>query len=607
MTERMSFRRRALYILIVIVLLVFTNSTVFAVQEAKASSTASSGTVTASSLRVRSGAGTTYDTLGYLSYGTVITINGTTKDSNNTAWYRISYNSSVGYVSSEYVTVTSTSPVYKPDSDFEAYMNSQNFPESYKSELRELHAKYPNWVFKANHTNLEWSDAVAAENQVGTSLISRNSIASWKSMDKGAYDFANKTWYGFDGYSWVAASEQIIEYYMDPRNFLDDTYIFMFEKLSYDEEVHNIEGVKRILSGTFMSENFTTPDTKQTLSYAQTFMDAAVASGVSPYHLASRARQEQGAYGTTLSSGTVGGYENYFNYFNIQAYATSTLTAQQMGAKYASTTNSKYLLPWTNQYKSIKGGSIFIGNSYINRGQDTLYLQKFDVVDGGNGYYNHQYMTNVQAAASEAASMKRAYSSDILNSALVFSIPVYKNMPTSACIKPTSTGTNNNLLTSLAVSNASISPAFSMYTQSYTLNVANNVSSVTITASLSDANAKITGVGTKSLAVGKNIQTITVTAPSGAVRQYTITITRASGSGSAPVTPPPPSYVKGDVNMDDSIDTLDALFILQHVVGKKLLTGNAKLAADVNSDGKVDVVDALLILRYNAGLITSFK
>lgn len=100
------------------------------------------------------------------------------------------------------------------------------------------------------------------------------------------------------------------------------------------------------------------------------------------------------------------GYENYFNFFDIQAYATSTMTAAEMGCKYAKTTNPTYLLPWTNQYKSIVGGSIFLGTGYITKGQDTLYLQKFDMVDGGNGLYYHQYMTCVFGQANEAISLK---------------------------------------------------------------------------------------------------------------------------------------------------------------------------------------------------------
>ena len=53
-----------------------------------------------------------------------------------------------------------------------------------------------------------------------------SSISSWKSIADGAYNWDTSTWPGFDSSSYVAASSDIIKYYMDPRNFLDDKYVF---------------------------------------------------------------------------------------------------------------------------------------------------------------------------------------------------------------------------------------------------------------------------------------------------------------------------------------------------------------------------------------------
>lgn len=583
----------------------FTNGAAFVAQNHEASAISLSvGTIVATSLRVRSGAGTSYATLGYLYDGTSVTIIGEAKASDGKVWYKINYGNSIGYISSSYVEITGTTepevqkPSYSQDTDFEEYLDEQGFPESYKASLRKIHALHPNWVFKAQRLNIDWNDALMAESQVGTSLVASGSIASWKSMDKGAYNWNTNSWYGLDGAGWVAASEQLVAYYMDPRNFLDDTSIFMFEQLSYDENVHTLEGVKAILSGTFMSGSYTTPDTKVTYSYAQTFMDAAKETGVSPYHLASRARQEMGTNGTPLGHGTVPGYAGYFNFFNIQAYATSTMTAQQMGAKYASTKNTNYSLPWTNQRKSIIGGSTFIGKSYINRGQDTLYLQKFDMIDGGNGYFSHQYMTNIQAAASEASHMKKAYNEKILSSALVFTIPIYDNMPAKACAKPTSTGTNNNFLSSIGINGYSVTPSFNRYTQSYKATVPANVSSVVIKATTNTPAALLSGTGAVALKTGNNVFTIKVTAPSGVVRNYTLTIEREGDTK---------HYTYGDVNDDGFIDTVDTLMIMQYTAGNSELTPVQLLAADVNGDGWADVVDALMILQYNAGTIDKFN
>ncbi|WP_410079860.1 SH3 domain-containing protein [Ruminococcus sp.] len=545
------------------------------------------GSCTADVLNVRSGAGTGYSKTGTVSYGDSLTILSETTDSSGAKWYKISCGNVTGYVSAAYVQLTSSGSQGSSDADFESYMTKQGFPESYKPYLRKLHEQHPKWIFTAQKLGVDWNTALKEECVVGRNLVHSSALASWKSMEKGAYDFNGGYWYGLDG-SWVAASKEIIMYYMDPRNFLNDTYIFMFENQSYDPSYQTESGVKTILADTFMSKSYTCPDTKKKYTYSQTFMDAAKKSGVSPYHLASRCRNEQGVNGAPQSLGTVKGYENYFNFFDIQAYATSTMTAAEMGCKYAKTTNPTYLLPWTNQYKSIVGGSIFLGTGYITKGQDTLYLQKFDMVDGGNGLYYHQYMTCVFGQANEAISLKNAYSQDILNSAMEFKIPVYNNMPDKLCPKPTSSGDNNNYLKSLSVSGTSISPKFDKFTTSYTAKVNAEVSSVTVNANPLGKSAKVSGKGKVSLKTGENTVKVTCTAASGVKRTYTIKITRKAASQ---------TLQQGDVNGDKYLTVVDALLMLRYNAGKTQLDSAQLKRADMNGDGKVDVIDALTLLK----------
>lgn len=545
------------------------------------------GSCTADVLNVRSGAGTGYSKTGTVSYGDSLTILSETTDSSGAKWYKISCGNLTGYVSAAYVQLTSSGSQGSSDADFESYMTKQGFPESYKPYLRTLHEQHPKWIFTAQKLGVNWNTALKEECVVGRNLVHSSALASWKSMEKGAYDFNGGYWYGLDG-SWVAASKEIIMYYMDPRNFLNDTYIFMFENQSYDPSYQTESGVKTILADTFMSGSYTCPDTKKKYTYSQTFMDAAKKSGVSPYHLASRCRNEQGVNGAPQSLGTVKGYENYFNFFDIQAYATSTMTAAEMGCKYAKTTNPTYLLPWTNQYKSIVGGSIFLGTGYITKGQDTLYLQKFDMVDGGNGLYYHQYMTCVFGQANEAISLKNAYSQDILNSAMEFKIPVYNNMPDKLCPKPTSSGDNNNYLKSLSVSGTSISPKFDKFTASYTAKVNAEVSSVTVNANPLGKSANVSGKGKVSLKTGENTIKVTCTAASGVKRTYTIKITRKAASQ---------TLQQGDVNGDKYLTVVDALLMLRYNAGKTQLDSAQLKRADMNGDGKVDVIDALTLLK----------
>ncbi|MGN1133126.1 MAG: fibronectin type III domain-containing protein [Oscillospiraceae bacterium] len=496
---------------------------------------AQTGTVNCDALNVRSGAGTNYSIVSTIYNGTKVNIINTKKDSSGASWYQISFTSGgktiSGYSISNYITVTTNSSIgtSATDANFEKYLTSQGFPDSYKPMLRELHKKYPNWIFKAQKINLDWNTVLKEELVLGRNLVHSGAPASWKSMEKGAYNFEQNYWYGLDG-SWVAASKEIIAYYLDPRNFLNDPSIFMFENLSYNPDVHTLSGTQNILLGTFMSGNFTTPDTKKTYNYPKVFIEAAKKSGVSPYHLASRCLIEQGTKGSPQSLGTVPGYKNYFNFFDIGAYATGTLSAVQKGCEYAQggpkKNETSYNRPWTNQYKSIIGGSIFVGEGYIKKSQDTLYLQKFDVVDGGNGYYYHQYMTSVFAPEVEAKQMKKAYNSKILNSAMEFKIPVYNNMPNALYKKPTSNGDNNNFLKSLAVSGSKLNRTFDKYTMTYYLSAPVATSSVTVKAPALSSQGVVSITGNTNLKVGNNAVKIKVKAPSGVTRTYTINVER---------------------------------------------------------------------------------
>lgn len=194
-----------------------------------------SAIVNATTLNVRSGPGTGNSVVRKLSYGAPVTVVGQETASDGVLWYKLQFTaggkSMEGYASSEYIKF----PVsYTTDPQFEAYMTSQGFPESYKESLRVLHAEFPSWVFQVQNTGLDWNDAVNNESIVGANLVSTNSLSSWKSTEYGAYDWNTGKWTGFDGPSWVAASRDIVSYYMDPRNFLNEIYVFQFLLQSYD-------------------------------------------------------------------------------------------------------------------------------------------------------------------------------------------------------------------------------------------------------------------------------------------------------------------------------------------------------------------------------------
>ena len=491
------------------------------------------------------------------------------------------------------------------DNEFEKEMTKQGFPESYKSKLRQIHSEYPKWVFKAMHTDMTWEEAIKNESIVGRNLVTRESISSWKSIETGSYDWANSTWATFDGSKWMAASEGIIRYYMDPRNFLDSSNVFQFLQQNYDSSTQVASGVETLVKSTFMESrstgNVSTIETTSTASqvakgkkgvavnapgiqlglapkyvkdaniefkspagitmeptpaavedtqpaaqsdntssanssgeektYVDMIMSAAVQSNVNPYVLASMLIQEQGVKGTSgLISGTTSPYEGHYNFFNIQAYHSGNQTATQRGLWWASQSGS-YLRPWNSREKAIIGGAMYYGEKYVHAGQNTFYLKKFNVQ--GSDPYKHQYMTYVEAAASEGIKLSRAYTAEMKAVKLEFFIPVYKEMPNEIAKKPEGDGSPNNKLASLSVEGYNISPSFNADTSTYDLIVDSSVSSVKVNAGSVDSKASVSGTGTINLSQANTQVSIEVRAENGTTRKYVINIVKKNGGGNS--------------------------------------------------------------------------
>ena len=508
----------------------------------------------ATCLNVRKDASTTSSILLRIPRNTVVSVLATKGN-----WYKVntSYGGKTvtGYVAKEYITLgtissdnntsNNTNNTTNIDTSFETQI--ENFPESYKASLRALYAKYPNWKFVAIDTNLDWADVIKNESVVGRNVTQSNypkgtnSLApfSYLSTADGAYNWKTDTYMVKDGTNWYSASSEVISYYMDPRNFLNDTDIFQFEALAYDSS-HSISVVQSILSNTFMKGNYSVTDSatnkKVSGSYKQAFMDAGKNAQANPYFLATRSKQEVGVNGSNATSGTYKGYVGIYNFYNIGAYDGTNAVAN--GLKWASGGDSKattYGRPWTTPYKSIVGGAQYIAKNYINQGQNTLYFQKFNVKPvNSNLLYMHQYMTNVQAPYSEGRTTRTAYNNmGILSDTMIFYIPVYKNMPASACALPKATGNPNPYLSSIKLYKGStttevaLTPTFSYNTYTYSVAVPKSVSSVTVKASTISSRASVTGTGTYQLTAGKTTEIkIVGKAENGNTQVYTIKVTR---------------------------------------------------------------------------------
>ena len=504
------------------------------------------------------------------------------------------------------------------DATFSSEMKVAGFPDSYITGLAQLHKQYPQWQFEAVDTGLDWGTVITKESVNGVNLVPKSGDDARKSTAAGAYDWNTNTWTIYDGSNWVAANSGYIAYYMDPRNFLNETDIFQFESLSFNKS-QTKSGVNAILSGTFMAKTVTDSD-KTTLNYANAFMKIGELTGVSPYHLASRVRQEQGLNGTSsLISGTYKGYEGYFNYFNVGAAGVTSTLVIKNGLSYAKKAG------WDTRYKALLGGSQLLAKNYIAVGQDTLYFQKFNVVNAKN-LYGHQYMSNLTAAYTEGRKLGQGYTDK--QQAFVFRIPVYKSMPASA-VTFTATGNPNNYLKNITVAGQSLTPGFKSDTTKYSLVVENSVSSISVSATAVASTSTITGTGTKSLSVGTNVK---CKSGSGSTRTYKLTVVRkeaekVSGTLSTKKYTVGDKYITGITPGTKAADFLAGLSVdggtvklvgadgkqnqglaatgnkvEVYVDNKKKTSYEVVIYGDVNGDGEINVLDMIKVNRHILGL-----
>jgi len=304
------------------------------------------------------------------------------------------------------------------------------FPAIYQDSLRALKELHPSWIFVPMRTGLDFNTVVS--NQMGAKSLIQNTTSN-----------ASKGWVGSacpTESGWFYATKPAVAYHLNPCNFLTESYIFQFEQLTFNGTYHNVSAIQTFLNNTFMKGKI--PGDASNRTYAQAFYEIGRNRKLSPIHLASRVYQEQGTGTSALISGTYKGYEGYYNYFNVGVNGSSTEEKIKKGLTYAKQKG------WNTRFKSLEGGAATIGNNYILKGQDTIYLEKFNVdVNSPHGLYNHQYMQNIQAPASESLSTKKMYTgAGSLNSSFVFKIPVYENMPGEKVIQSLSLSQTELLL-----------------------------------------------------------------------------------------------------------------------------------------------------------------
>lgn len=466
-------------------------------------------------MTIRSSATTSSSSLEKVIFGTDLKIvEGPISGSGcSNGWYKVIYDGiNTGYACSNWIN--SISEITISNETYCNELKTKGFPESYCPYLSYIHSKHPQWVFTPSITNLDWINVIDGEeykNYISTSTESYRK---------------NNTL--METPSYYTVSDSVNGYLLDPRNMLMEKTIFMFEDLSYNELFQTPSVVKSIFGSSYLSSDY----------YVNLFIDAGKSNGISPVHLSARVVQEggsnesygsiSGTYSSTYRDNSLYGY---YNYFNIGAYADKyTNSPVTRGLAYAAGLvggdPTLFSRPWTSRELAISGGSTFLANTYINKGQNTLYYQKFNTgPNAAYSTYTHQYMTNVTAPLTEGNDTYSSYNDlNLLNNSYNFLIPVYNKMP--AFTSMPSVANNNSYLNSISINDVVLNN-FDQDITTYRYVVDLSVTNINLSAIPSNSNTIVTGTGNIILSELETVVNLYVTAQDGSQRSYLITIIRS--------------------------------------------------------------------------------
>lgn len=457
-------------------------------------------------------------------------------------------------------------------------IDSNQYPQI-KEMLQTLKNQHPNWNFKILYTDIEWKDAIANE-YVGHKSSPRNLVTANNSKYDGEWICKVCGATKYDNGNMHCASEAAIAYMMDPRNSTNYSDVFQFMQLSYAD--CNVQTLRSMVAGTFLNND----------SYINAIIDSAKKYNVNSYYIVARILQEQGKSGSTLSSGKGynGQYVGYYNVFNIGASGNGKDTIILNGLKSAQSHG------WDSMEKSIAGGTEIIAKDYISKGQNTLYFQKFDVENSDGKLYWHQYMQNILAAQNEGQTLRKTFESvGSVDAGYTFIIPVYKNMPTTASPRPSTTSSNVPTTTDLVRVNVTNS----LYLRSEPGTSGKKIGSVykdEIVTRLSKATERVGGTywdyvmkadGTKGYAARETKE------GEAGYKLYLVPVSQEN--------PDEPKIddnaPNGDITGDGKVDSMDMYYIIQYILGNIQLDENQKKSIDLNTDGKIDSMDMYLMIQ----------
>lgn len=475
-----------------------------------------------------------------VSCGEEVNVISSSETSSEYWWWKISTSKGTGYIKNIYVNTLKLSDYAseyyskKTNGDTkESYSNklvNAGFPTSYVEYLLELHARYPKWNFVSEQINFNFDDAVDGESGNWTSLLQESAFTrGYLSMNPNSFSVLENKFYESSDTGWYNASKEAIAYFMDPRNYLNQRYIFAFETLGFSDN-HSTSLISSVINGqNFFNNIYSKSWGDGTNSASGDILSASKNNNISALHVASRIKQEMGDVSSSDSrlggSFTYNGnwYSGYYNFFNIKSSCSNCSSIY---------TGYAYENGWNTPYKGINGGANFLGSKYISINQDNIYYQKYDVSRTNYDYininpYTHQYMQNIEAPIGEGGKMYLGYYStlkDYLSSAITFVIPVYKNMPNYHVTAPKK-GDPNNYLKDLTVNGNTVAN-FSYNTYNYNVHLSKDATTVKLGASVVTSKSSVSGTGNINIDSNNQTNYIYVTSENGKVRKYTIVFSR---------------------------------------------------------------------------------
>lgn len=287
-------------------------------------------------------------------------------------------------------------------------------PSLYR-DLKALKRKYPNWNFQLFNTGWDWNSFI----NVQTENPTRSLVESWNFKRRGKawvdLNYANKS---YDTYKekgrWKKASRSAVEYFVDPRTYLNETDIFALlntdpkydRKLSVNEEK---KIVSKILKGTKFEP------------HVNLIVKVIMEENASSAEIAGSLKQENGPWVNPLNIGTSG---------------NGTKNVIEAGLNYAKKNG------WTNFEKGLRGGIRNVARGYENSGQTTKHSKKFNYI---NDQTWNQYMQNIEAPMQEGISKRNgilANDPTLKKYQYYFLIPIFNNMPKEESKSPDLLGTS---------------------------------------------------------------------------------------------------------------------------------------------------------------------